>query len=181
MDKLCSNISHSKLNRSKCFTINAVRPLLIHGVDRAGSLGMRGKVNVETVMEVCQPLLLNLPTLQGLEGRGKKIKLHVITSTCKAGFVQLVRCAVQGTRWPCSPAHGHLTLIYTFQQGMSGKAEIMKCYYAVMKCVNYTSCHFLTCNYSGFLTSLPQSRNLYSTEMQMSRFYYSRRAQTPSL
>lgn len=27
IDKLCSNIFHSKLNRSKCFTINAVRPL----------------------------------------------------------------------------------------------------------------------------------------------------------
>lgn len=42
---------------------------LIYCVYRARCLGMRGKVDVETVMEVCEPLLLNFTTLQCLERR----------------------------------------------------------------------------------------------------------------
>lgn len=43
---------------------------------------MRGKVDVETVMEVCEPLLLNFTTLQCLE-RKKKVELNFLNSTCK--------------------------------------------------------------------------------------------------
>jgi len=43
---------------------------LIYRVHRAGSLRVRGQVDVEAVMEVRQPLLLDFATLQGLESKG---------------------------------------------------------------------------------------------------------------
>lgn len=46
---------------------------------------MRGKVDVETVMEVCEPLLLNFTALQCLERRRKKV--NKTQAFAKLGFV----------------------------------------------------------------------------------------------
>lgn len=102
----------------------------IYCVYRARCLGMRGKVDVETVMEVCEPLLLNFTTLQCL-GRRKKGKTQFPQQHLQnlALFLQVIRCTVKGTRQPCSPAHSDIVpLFYTFQHGVSVKAQIIKCY-----------------------------------------------------
>lgn len=99
----------------------------IYCVYRARCLGMRGKVDVETVMEVCEPLLLNFTALQGLERWRKKVKLEHLQNL--ALFLQAIRCTVKGTRQPCSPAHSDTVLLfYTFQHDVSVKAQIIKCY-----------------------------------------------------
>lgn len=98
----------------------------IYCVYRARCLGMRGKVDVETVMEVCEPLLLNFTALQCLERR-KKVKLKHLQNL--ALFLQVIRCTNKGTRQPCSPANSDIVLLfYTFQHSVSVIAQIIKCY-----------------------------------------------------
>lgn len=55
---------------------------LIHCVHRAGSLGVRGQVDVEAVMEVRQPLLLDFAALQGLKNKGGRGEFS--NSNCEA-------------------------------------------------------------------------------------------------